>query len=334
MTARSTPPSVGVIIPTKGRPQLLERAIRSVLAQTYTDFQIIVVIDGPDLLTDSSALEAMDSRISVLSLIVNVGLAEARNRGIRFTKAKWIALLDDDDEWLPKKLCLQVKRALELGGDHVFVPCRFIEKTAKMERVMPIQLPTDASHFSEYIYCHHGYLQPSMFFISRKLCLDVPFTPGLRFIEDSDWLLRATRHRSIRIGSVDEPLSIYYNVNDGKRESEMTPWRIPLNWAIHNRRLFTRRAFPAFIARIGMNASQAGEPFTVFLFLLRTATQYGDLNFKTFSYFAICWFVPRHQMRQMLGVAIRAERFFRSLFSAPSETAKAQRASLSTTDRS
>ena len=106
-------PSVSVIIPTLKRPAMLQRAIRSVLAQGFQDFEIIVVIDGPDAETVPMLVETLDSRIRVVSLPANVGLAEARNVGIRHARARWVALLDDDDEWLPDKLRLRLRPALQ-----------------------------------------------------------------------------------------------------------------------------------------------------------------------------------------------------------------------------
>jgi len=149
-------PTVSVIIPTLRRPVLLERALRSVLGQTFRHYEIIVVIDGPDTETDPAAITALDERIRVLSLPSNVGLAEARNVGIRHAQGRYIALLDDDDEWLPRKLEYQSAKAFELNGDYVFVPCKFFERTAHLERIMPERLPSAAANFSEYIYCDQG----------------------------------------------------------------------------------------------------------------------------------------------------------------------------------
>jgi glycosyltransferase involved in cell wall biosynthesis len=295
-------PEITVVIPTLRRPALVERGIRSVLNQSYRNFEILVIVDGPDPDTDARLLEAMDSRVRVIELSENVGLAEARNVGIREARGRWVALLDDDDEWLPEKLEAQLSKGESLGGDYIFVVCKFIEKTLRLERVMPDRLPSGAAKFSEYIYCDQGYLQPSMFFMSRALALEVPFTRGLRHVEDSDWLLRATRHPQIQVGCVDRPLSIYYNYGDGKRESEVTPWQHPLKWAIDNHALFTRRAFPFYIARIGVNARRSGESVLVLLHLMRAAWRYGTFNVKVLGYFLAYWFLPDYTLRKMRRV--------------------------------
>ena len=100
---------LSVIIPTYNRVDLLPRAIESVLAQQLPhdleSLQVIVVDDGS---TDNTPA-MMASRFPDVSYIEqpNSGVSAARNRGLREANGEWIALLDSDDEWLPKKLLRQ-----------------------------------------------------------------------------------------------------------------------------------------------------------------------------------------------------------------------------------
>jgi glycosyltransferase involved in cell wall biosynthesis len=100
-------PTVSVIIPTYNRARLVTKAIDSVLSQTYTDYEIIVVDDGS---TDNTHL-ALESYISRINYIYqpNSGPSAARNTGIRASKGKWIAFLDSDDSWVPQKLFRQME---------------------------------------------------------------------------------------------------------------------------------------------------------------------------------------------------------------------------------
>jgi glycosyltransferase involved in cell wall biosynthesis len=278
-------PLITVVIPTRYRPKLVRRAIDSVLSQTCGDFEIIVVVDGPDPETVTALDFPGEERVTVLALEKNVGLAEARNVGARGARGKWVAFLDDDDEWLPDKLQRQLEAAFHLGGDYIFVACRFLERTRLVDRVMPETLPAPGQHFSEYIYCEGGYLQPSTFFGSTALLREIPFTAGLRHIEDTDWLLRAMSHPHIQVAVVPEVLSIYNNHKDGARESELTPWGIPLAWAKTHHHLFTRRAFPFYVARLCLDASRARRPLSTFVELLWLASRYGRMTPKVLSYF-------------------------------------------------
>ena len=101
-------PKVSVIIPTCNRPELLSRAIKSVLSQIYQDFEIIVVDDGDKRSAENVVRQFKDNRIKYIKHVERKGGAAARNTGIKAAQGEFIAFLDDDDEWLPKKLEIQM----------------------------------------------------------------------------------------------------------------------------------------------------------------------------------------------------------------------------------
>lgn len=111
-------PKVSVIIPTHNRPELIGRAIQSVLNQSYQDFEIIVIDDGLKIRAESIIKEINDSRITYIHHDIEKGGAAARNTGIKVAKGEYIAFLDDDDEWLPDKLEKQAK-VLEGTNDSI-----------------------------------------------------------------------------------------------------------------------------------------------------------------------------------------------------------------------
>ncbi len=103
-------PQVSVIVPAYRVTAYIKEAVDSVLAQTFEDFEIIVVNDGcPDTEALERVLEPYRSRISYLKLEKNVGLASARNAGILASKSQYIALLDADDLLEPKYLEVQLR---------------------------------------------------------------------------------------------------------------------------------------------------------------------------------------------------------------------------------
>jgi glycosyltransferase involved in cell wall biosynthesis len=99
-------PTVSVVIPAFNRSTLVTQAVDSVLAQTYTDYEIIVVDDGS---TDDTkaALAQYGDRVRYIYQ-ENRGASAARNAGVRNAKGRYIAFLDSDDLWLPAKLEKQV----------------------------------------------------------------------------------------------------------------------------------------------------------------------------------------------------------------------------------
>ncbi|SMF39923.1 glycosyltransferase family 2 protein [Desulfovibrio gilichinskyi] len=100
-------PEISIIIPTYNRSEMLCRAVRSVLGQSFTDFECLIVNDGSTDDTAQTLETYTDSRIKVL-FQENRGVSAARNLAIKESTGKYIALLDSDDEWLPKKLEMQL----------------------------------------------------------------------------------------------------------------------------------------------------------------------------------------------------------------------------------
>ena len=101
-------PAVSVIIPTYNRAELLRLAVTSVLNQTFQDFEIIVVDDASEDHTHEVVHNFRDKRIKYIRHEVNKRVAAARNTGVLNSSGAYIAFVDDDDEWLPKKLQMQV----------------------------------------------------------------------------------------------------------------------------------------------------------------------------------------------------------------------------------
>ena len=93
---------ISVIIPTYNRRHTLERAIDSVLSQTFEPFEMIIVDDGSEDGTRDWIKETYPSIKYIYQS--NNGVSSARNKGIRSSRGSWIALLDSDDEWMPEKL--------------------------------------------------------------------------------------------------------------------------------------------------------------------------------------------------------------------------------------
>jgi glycosyltransferase involved in cell wall biosynthesis len=107
-------PKVSVVIPTYERAAKVQGAIRSVMAQTCSDLEIIVVDDGSSDGTGKILADIFGDRIRYFAQ-KNQGVSVARNRGVAEARGKWIAFLDSDDTWEKDKLELQLK-ALEQFG--------------------------------------------------------------------------------------------------------------------------------------------------------------------------------------------------------------------------
>ena len=102
-------PIVSVVIPTYNRANVVGRAIRSVQAQTFEDWKLIVVDDASTDNTEEVVSSFADSRVRYYRHQANRGGSVARNTGIQRARGEYIAFLDSDDEWLPNKLEKQVQ---------------------------------------------------------------------------------------------------------------------------------------------------------------------------------------------------------------------------------
>lgn len=115
----NNPPLVTVIMPAYNAERFLEEAVASVVNQTVTDWELLILEDcaKDGTLALAQALAARDSRITVLPNKENMGVARTRNRGFDLARGKYVALLDSDDVWHPEKLEKQIARLEETGAD-------------------------------------------------------------------------------------------------------------------------------------------------------------------------------------------------------------------------
>jgi len=123
-------PCISVVIPTRNRRARLQRAIASVLAQTWRPLELIVIDDGS---TDDTpgfldGLGRDDVSVRVIRNDIPRGGAAARNQGIAMATAPWVAFLDDDDTWRPEKLARQMAVLIATPGA-VAATCWYVVST-------------------------------------------------------------------------------------------------------------------------------------------------------------------------------------------------------------
>ena len=114
-----TQPKVTVIMPAYNASHFIDAAIRSVMAQTVDDWELLVIDDGSrdDTCKIVEGLAAEDSRVKLLRNEKNMGVANTRNRGLSLCRGKFVAFLDSDDIWLPEKLQKQLDLLDSTGAD-------------------------------------------------------------------------------------------------------------------------------------------------------------------------------------------------------------------------
>lgn len=200
---------VSIIIPTYNREKEITRAISSILRQTYSKYEIIIVDDGSTDSTQQVIGKIEDSRIRYIKLDQNQGVAHARNVGIQEAKYDYIAFLDSDDEWLEQKLELQMCRMLEASKKVGFVYCRMsgITRDGSSRFVCPLvkygEDILDGNMFQSLLI-RNVIGTPTM--LVRRECLEQSggFKESLMCLEDWELILRIAKNYEIEF--VDEIL--------------------------------------------------------------------------------------------------------------------------------
>jgi len=210
MVKHRAPESVSVIVATRGRPELLRRAVRSILRQDYPgEIHLTVVFDQTELdALDDINVPDTGRSLRTLTNVRSPGLAGARNTGIQAATGVLIAFCDDDDEWLPGKLRRQLD-AWRLDPDAVLVATGIRIATGGR---MVDRLPPRRTEFADLVRSRTTEIHPSSFLMRRWDVLEriglvdeeLPASYG----EDYDLLLRAARVGHIL--GVREPLVIVH----------------------------------------------------------------------------------------------------------------------------
>lgn len=189
-------PIVSVIIPVFNRPDDLRRCLSSLVAQIFTQFEVLVCDDGSVEDTASVVDDFADSlSIQFLADLNFGGPARPRNRGISVARGLYVAFLDSDDWWGPEKLAQSVS-ALEDGADvvyHDLYVVRFADQTEFKEKILSTPVSRPVLHS---LLCS-GTSIPNSSAVVRKSCLDVmgkiTESSDLISVEDYDTWIRLSR---------------------------------------------------------------------------------------------------------------------------------------------
>jgi len=200
---------VSVIIATRGRPILLRRAIRSILAQTTSvQLEVVVVFDQVEIDPLEEIAQSSARKIVTVSNTGAPGLAGARNTGVRAASHGYIAFCDDDDEWLPEKIDRQLELALsDPGAVIVATGIRIVSSGGVHNRRSPAR-----ADLQDLLGSRITELHPSSFVMRRTHLLGdlglVDETIPASYGEDYDLLLRAAKVG--HISAIPDPLTIVH----------------------------------------------------------------------------------------------------------------------------
>jgi glycosyltransferase involved in cell wall biosynthesis len=192
-------PTVSVVMPVLNGEASIGRAVRSVLGQTISDLELVVVDDGSTDRTSEVVSAYSEPRIELIRLEKNSGPAAARNAGVSRARGEYIAFLDSDDEWLTDKLERQVELIAASPAATGISTTGFRTHRVATDRFQDTILDPDADwHRQQLTMCA---LAPgSTLMVKRDVFPQVgAFDVGLRRFEDWDWMIRCLAVREIVI---------------------------------------------------------------------------------------------------------------------------------------
>ncbi|MGR6743384.1 glycosyltransferase family 2 protein [Microbacterium sp. F1-18] len=251
-------PIVDAIIPTIGRPELA-RAVRSAASQTLPT-RPVVVLDRPDRRGDvERMLDGLDYRLIVTKGAIGGG--GSRNLGTRESDSPFVAYLDDDDEWLPRKSEEQVSAA---SSAKPFISSTLAELVGNKVRIVPERPYQSGQHMADYlldrstIRLRRNFMQTSSLLMPREVAINVGWDESLPKHQDWDLLIRA-HAAGVHFGTIDKVLVRVFQHSAGSI-SQMPRWRASEDWLNHRARPSTPQARSDFLASIVLRgALQARE---------------------------------------------------------------------------
>lgn len=209
-------PLVSVVIPTFNRARVLSRAVRSVLAQSFQDFEIHVVDDASTDGTDKVVANFTDPRLNLLQLSIRAGAAAARNAGIKNARGKYIAFLDSDDEYLPSFLEALVGYMETAASDEAAVLPSFCH--ARMASTQGETHHLSPPQYRELLRFKQA-TRP--FIVARADTLSrVHFDPELVSYQEWDLFMRLLN--DYRIAALETPHVIVHDERDSMKVT--SPW--------------------------------------------------------------------------------------------------------------
>lgn len=211
-------PVFSVIIPTYNREKILSRAIDSILAQTFGDFELIIVDDGSIDKTEELVRNYKDERIKYVYK-ENGGQNSALNVGLKEARGRFVAFCDSDDTWMPLKLERTYEKYMEDEDVSVVYCWTGIERNGQVELARNDYL--EGNVYKEVLT--QGYLTSPTFLSCKKSCFETIGEFDLKVIncQDDDFCFNLCRY--FKVALIKEILGVYYSdVNNRKSSMKKT----------------------------------------------------------------------------------------------------------------
>ena len=206
---------ISVIIPTYNRAHTILRSINSVLNQTYTDLELLIIDDGSTDNTQKLITQIDDSRVRYIYLGANSGASNARNVGVSAASGEWIAFQDSDDAWKPEKL----EKQLLLASEHPEYNLIYSSFTNHLSNGNIINFPPKPyqgimeGELYSSLLLQNVIGAPTMLIKREAFLQSGGFDTNYKSLEDWEFVIRFSKNNLI--GFVPDFLMDVYISNDG-----------------------------------------------------------------------------------------------------------------------
>ena len=222
MPTSESKPLVSILMAAYNAEKTIGYAIRSVLKQTFRDWELIVINDCSVDGTEDAVRSFDDPRIRLLTNEINMGVGKTRRKGLDAARGEWIAVLDSDDMWAPEKLEKQLKLARETGAELIFTASAFVDNDGN---------PIDWLLHAPATISYHELLKQNLVSNSSALVTGElyrrHYTAEDDIHEDFAIWLSITREGKTAYG-IDEPLLIYRLTRSSRSGNKLRAAR--MNW--------------------------------------------------------------------------------------------------------
>lgn len=292
-------PKVSVIIPTYNRVKHLLPAIKSVLRQTYQNFELIISDDGSTDDTRQVVISLNNSKIRYITNKGSKGPGGNRNNGISHAHGEYVAFLDDDDEWLPDKLQHQVDILRKSSGTvcGVFTNVNYMDKkSGQLIKRNPIFVNPKQNLLRQLVIKSPIYTSTIMV---KKTCLEKVgrFDESIHYMEDLDlWIKLAKKWKFEYLPS---PLINYY-VHSTDQLSKNLEGQIAGKEKLFKRypKLFRhdRKRWSRYLLSLGVHYCQTNNMKKGRIYIFKSICVYPFIKIAYFQFFASL-FSPEYYFR-------------------------------------
>lgn len=202
-----------IVIPTYNRAHTVTRAIRSCLLQTSQDFEIVIVDDAKSTDDIETAIATFDDPRIRLDSGCQGTAATARNRGIALARGRYVALLDSDDEFLPRKLEICLEHLKAAPANTILFSQSYVDRGVGKFWLKPSRgLHADETIW-DYLFLAKGWIHTSTIVLDAKLARQTPYREDLKFGDDAQFAIDLWK-KGARFTMIEEPLALYEDTTE------------------------------------------------------------------------------------------------------------------------